>query len=125
MAVDTVIIQEVFHESPRLTYRARSRETFGSNLEVFAEEEEASVGGSGQRTRRSTTGSSPGEASPQNTPRQNGEWHEGGEGARAANPGSLRPHSFAIVPGEAAACSQSDALQLCTCFCAARPLGCE
>ena len=73
MAVDTVIIQEVFHESPRLTYRARSRETFGSNLEVFAEEEEASVGGPGQRIRRSTTGSSPGDASPQITPRQNGE----------------------------------------------------
>lgn len=117
MAVDTVIIQEVFHESPRLTYRARSRETFGSNLEVFAEEEEASVGGPGQRIRRSTTGSSPGDASPQITPRQNGEGWEGGEGGTVANPGSLRP-----IHSPLWRCLQpSDALQRCTCSCAVPP----
>ena len=70
MALGTVIIQESFEASPRLTYRARSRECFGSNLEVFAEEPElaaengtATLPSCGE-ARRSTTGSSPRDASP-------------------------------------------------------------
>ena len=74
MALGTVIVHETYEESPRLTYRARSREVFGSNLEVFAEEPElaAEVGavslqpsnGETTRDRHSTTGSSPGDVSP-------------------------------------------------------------
>lgn len=80
MALGTVIIQETFEESPRLTYRARSREAFGSNLEVFAEEPElaaengtAARPSSGEvRDRHSTTGSSPRDVSPL-SPGENGE----------------------------------------------------
>ena len=80
MALGSVIIQEKFEESPRLTYRARSREAFGSNLEVFAEEPTltgedgaaARPSSAGVRDRRSTTGSSPRDISPQ-SPGENGE----------------------------------------------------
>lgn len=39
MGVETVWVDSVFDESPKLTYRARSRDTIGSsaNLEVFVE----------------------------------------------------------------------------------------
>ena len=61
MALGPVIIQEPFEESPRLTYRARSREAFGSNLEVFAEEPELMIceagGAEAARGRASTLGS--------------------------------------------------------------------
>lgn len=82
MALGSVIIQETFEESPRLTYRARSRETFGSNLEVFAEEPELAAengtaahpsNGDAARDRHSTTGSSPRDVSPL-SPGENGEW---------------------------------------------------
>ena len=81
MALGTVMIQETFEESPRLTYRARSRETFGSNLEVFAEEPELAAEngtvaplstGEGTRDRHSTAGSSPRDISPV-SPGVNGE----------------------------------------------------
>ena len=82
MALGTVMIQETFEESPRLTYRARSRETFGSNLEVFAEEPELAAkngtvapplsSGEGTRDRHSTAGSSPRDISPM-SPGVNGE----------------------------------------------------
>ena len=73
MALGTVIVQESYEASPRLTYHARSREFFGSNLEVFAEEPELAAEngtatlpncGEAARDRRSTTGSSPRDASP-------------------------------------------------------------
>ena len=73
MALGTVIVQETFEESPRLTYRARSREAFGSNLEVFVEEPELPAengtasrpsNGDTSRDRHSTTGSSPRDVSP-------------------------------------------------------------
>ena len=90
LGVDSVFIQEVFRESPRLTYRARSKETLGSTLEVFAEEEGGGGGegvgdGEGGRAgpregRHSTTGSSGGETTPPHvTVRMNGERERGRE----------------------------------------------
>lgn len=82
MALGTVIIHETFEESPRLTYRARSREAFGSNLEVFAEEPELAAENGvvpplrsleETRDRHSTTGSSPRDVSPM-SPGVNGEF---------------------------------------------------
>lgn len=81
MALGTVIIQEAYEESPRLTYRARSRDVYGSNLEVFAEEPELMaengttvIPSSDVRDRHSTTGSSPRDASPLSpAPGENGE----------------------------------------------------
>jgi hypothetical protein len=81
MALGSVIIQETFEQSPRLTYRTRSRETFGSNLEVFSEEPELAAdngtaahpgNGDDTRDRHSTTGSSPRDMSPL-SPGENGE----------------------------------------------------
>lgn len=82
MALGTVIVHETYEESPRLTYRARSREAFGSNLEVFSEEPELAVengtvvvrpsDGEPTRDRHSTAGSSPGDVSPL-SPGENGE----------------------------------------------------
>ena len=81
MALGSVIIQETFEQSPRLTYRTRSRETFGSNLEVFSEEPAlaadngtAAHPGNGEdtRDRHSTDGSSPRDMSPL-SPGENGE----------------------------------------------------
>jgi cyclin-dependent kinase 14 len=80
MALGSVIIQETFEQSPRLTYRTRSRETFGSNLEVFSEEPELAAdngtaahpgNGDDTRDRHSTTGSSPRDMSPL-SPGENG-----------------------------------------------------
>lgn len=79
MALETVMIPEPYEASPRLTYRARSRDGYGSNLEVFAEEPElvaengtAVIPSSDMRERHSTTGSSPRDASPL-SPGENGE----------------------------------------------------
>ena len=57
--METVWIGSVYEESPRLTYRARSRDTLGSNLEMCDETDESSpvAGLSSSARRASATGS--------------------------------------------------------------------
>ena len=77
MALGTAIIQEAFDESPRLTYRARSRDACDTDLEVFAEEPadrgDVRAPLEAARDRNSTTGSSPLNVSP---PLNRGEYGE-------------------------------------------------
>ena len=86
MALGTVVIQETYDESPRLTYRARTRDASVPDLEVFAEELTVAEGNSRTasseassarlettRTAQSTTDSSPRVTAPSSLP-SCGEW---------------------------------------------------